>query len=151
MSTFLTAIDGSNVHRKILDQVLELGIPGKTHVVLITVLEPIGNYLPPILLPTGDWVSLPLPTDSDTEQKIQESSSLLLKQASDRLTGAGISNETRIETGNPREVICHVASAIQPNLLVIGSRGLGNLERLMLGSVSDYVVHHAPCPVLVVR
>lgn len=151
MTKFLVAIDGSNAHHQVLDQVLELASPGKTHVVLLTVVEPIGNYLPPVLLPTGDWVSLPLPGDSETEQKIWESSSLLLKQASSRLTAGGISNETRIETGSPREVICHVAKEIAPSLLIVGSRGLGNLERLMLGSVSDYVVHHAPCPVLVVR
>jgi nucleotide-binding universal stress UspA family protein len=151
MQTFLVAIDGSNVHRKILDQVIALSTPGKTHAILLNVLEPIGNYLPPVLLPTGDWVSLPLPTDKETEQKIRESSARLLQQASDRLTGAGISNETRIETGSPREVICHISGEIKPDLLILGSRGLGNLERLMLGSVSDYVVHHAPCPVLIVR
>ncbi len=151
MQTFLVAVDSSKLHQHILDQVLDLSTPGKTHVILLTVLEPIGNYLPPVLLPTGDWVSLPLFSDEETEKKLQTSCSILLKQASDRLSAQGIANETRIESGSPREVICHVAQEVKPNLLILGSRGLGNLERLMLGSVSDYVVHHAPCPVLIVR
>ncbi|MCS6959220.1 MAG: universal stress protein [Pseudanabaenaceae cyanobacterium SKYGB_i_bin29] len=151
MQTFLVAIDGSNVHQKVIDKVIELATPGKTYVILLTVVEPLENYLPPVLLPTGDWVTLPLPVNEETEKKLRESVSLVLKQASDRLSSCNIANESRIESGSPREMICHVAGEINPTVLVLGSRGLGSIERLMLGSVSDYVVHHAPCPVLIVR
>lgn len=151
MQSFLVAIDGSSVHQKVIDKVIELATPGKTYVILLTVMEPLESYLPPVLLPTGDWVSLPLPVHEETEKKLRESVSLVLKQASDRLASHNIANATRIETGNPREVICHVAGEVKPTVLILGSRGLGSIERLMLGSVSDYVVHHAPCPVLIVR
>jgi nucleotide-binding universal stress UspA family protein len=48
-------------------------------------------------------------------------------------------------------VICDVAEREAVDFVVVGSRGLGDVQRLMLGSVSDYVVHHAAAPVLVVR
>jgi nucleotide-binding universal stress UspA family protein len=47
--------------------------------------------------------------------------------------------------------IVQVAKDIGAGLIVIGSRGLGGLKRAVIGSVSDSVIRHAPCPVLVVR
>jgi nucleotide-binding universal stress UspA family protein len=62
---------------------------------------------------------------------------------------AEISTET-IE-GDPAEVILEVAKAHNSNVIVMGSRGLGKLAGLLLGSTSQKVVSHAPCPVLIVR
>jgi len=66
-------------------------------------------------------------------------------------TGDWVGWRGRLETGQPRDVICYVTKEESPDLLVLGSRGLGSIERLMLGSVSDYVVHHCVSPVLIVR
>lgn len=49
------------------------------------------------------------------------------------------------------EAIVHLAEDIGAGLIVMGSRGLGGLRRALMGSVSDSVVRHAHCPVLVVR
>lgn len=49
------------------------------------------------------------------------------------------------------EAILHLAEDIGAGLIVMGSRGLGGLRRALMGSVSDSVVRHAHCPVLVVR
>jgi nucleotide-binding universal stress UspA family protein len=54
-------------------------------------------------------------------------------------------------TGRPASVIVDQASAFRAELVVVGSRGLGPLKSMLLGSVSAEVVDHAPCPVLVVR
>ena len=50
----------------------------------------------------------------------------------------------------PGNVICSEASNEKVDLIITGSRGLGTARRTILGSVSDYVVHHASCPVCVV-
>ncbi len=53
--------------------------------------------------------------------------------------------------GDPGEVIVEAARSEGVEMIVIGSHGRRGVERALLGSVSDHVVRHAPCPVLVVR
>jgi len=53
--------------------------------------------------------------------------------------------------GSPAQAIINVAATRQSDVIVIGSRGLGTLAGLLLGSTSQKVVAHAPCPVLIVR
>lgn len=53
--------------------------------------------------------------------------------------------------GKPGEIICHTANEEKATMIVMGTRGLGKIRRTILGSVSDYVVHHAHCPVVVCR
>ncbi|MDU0825964.1 MAG: universal stress protein [Negativicoccus succinicivorans] len=50
-----------------------------------------------------------------------------------------------------RETILTVADELNADLIVIGSRGLGSVKGLVLGSASKYVLHHATRPVLVVK
>ena len=58
---------------------------------------------------------------------------------------------TTSETGSPSVTITDFADEIKADLVVIGSRGLGLVKGVLLGSVSQYVVEHAPCPALVVK
>lgn len=51
----------------------------------------------------------------------------------------------------PGEAIVEVAGDEKIDFIVIGTRGLGTIRRTILGSVSDYVIHHAHCPVIVCR
>ena len=53
--------------------------------------------------------------------------------------------------GYPDREIVHLADEIGAGLIVMGSRGLGGVRRALMGSVSDSVVRHAHCPVLIVR
>jgi len=63
---------------------------------------------------------------------------------------AGFQAEARLGEGKPWRVISEVARELDAQLIVIGARGLGRVESMLLGSVSSAVVHHAKRPVLVV-
>ncbi|KAK3083503.1 hypothetical protein FSP39_024367, partial [Pinctada imbricata] len=57
----------------------------------------------------------------------------------------------RTGDGKAGEVIIRIAKEENCKLIVTGSRGLGKFKRFVLGSVSDYLVHHSHCPVLICR
>lgn len=59
--------------------------------------------------------------------------------------------EAMVVRGDPARAICEVAEDEGVDLIVLGTHDRGAFGRLWFGSVSDHVVHHAPCPVLVVR
>lgn len=49
---------------------------------------------------------------------------------------------------DPKKVLCALADEYNVLMMIVGKRGLGALKRLVMGSVSEYVVHHAKCAVL---
>jgi len=57
----------------------------------------------------------------------------------------------RTATGKPGEVICQVADEMAAVMIITGTRSIGKMKRTILGSVSDYLVNHATCPVMVIR
>jgi nucleotide-binding universal stress UspA family protein len=58
---------------------------------------------------------------------------------------------THLRTGEPDKEIIRLSEEIDATMIVMGSRGLGAVRRALMGSVSDSVVKHAHCPVLVMR
>ena len=74
----------------------------------------------------------------------------VLDQAiAEALGDAGESVVRRVAEGHPSRLLADLA--VGADLLVVGSRGHGGFTGLLLGSVSEHVVTHAPCPVVVVR
>lgn len=63
----------------------------------------------------------------------------------------GVECEGMIVEGGPRETIVDVACKVNAGCIVMGSIGMSAIERVLLGSVSDGVIRHAKCPVLIVR
>ena len=72
-------------------------------------------------------------------------------EAVGRLTAVGIPANAHVRSGDPANEILAAAADLKSDLIVTGSRGLGGLERLLLGSVARNVLVHAPCSVLIVR
>jgi len=96
-----------------------------------------------------------LPDTTELEKAARSNATRVLETAvaaAKDIIGAGgtiVSGEVLF--GSPESRIVETAEQMQANLIVMGSHGYNRWERLLLGSVSDSVIHHAPCSVLVVR
>jgi nucleotide-binding universal stress UspA family protein len=66
-----------------------------------------------------------------------------------RAKAAGVEAEGKVREGHPVDEICREARPA--DLIVIATHGRRGLSRMLLGSVAESVIRHAPCPVLVVR
>jgi nucleotide-binding universal stress UspA family protein len=75
-----------------------------------------------------------------------------LDQQVDRVKQEGVSvAEAHLVRGRPDRELIHLSEEVGAGLIILGSRGLGGVRRALMGSVSDSVVRHAHCPVLIVR
>lgn len=81
----------------------------------------------------------------------QRSGQKLLDKFQSQLHGVGFSSELILETGEPRQIITHIANDQDFDLLVIGRHeGGGEIRDVLFGSVANYVLHNVRCPVLLV-
>jgi len=89
--------------------------------------------------------------DADAENYAKQWLEYVAHLVKDFAKEAGVHCSFVQEGGLPDETIINFANQHDVDLIVLGSRGLGGYARLLIGSVSNRVVHHANCPVLVVR
>jgi nucleotide-binding universal stress UspA family protein len=75
----------------------------------------------------------------------------LLRSLTEEATAAGLATEFSQNLGSPGKTICTIAKNWGADLIVMGRRGLSGIEEFLVGSSSNYVMHHAPCSVLVVQ
>jgi len=75
----------------------------------------------------------------------------MLRSYAEQASSEGIKAEFTQNFGSPGRMICTIAGTWQADLVVIGRRGHSRFNELLLGSVSNYVLHHAPCSVLTVQ
>ena len=87
-----------------------------------------------------------LPSPEQEEERDRQ-----LADAERSLTAQGIVVALEPRAGDPATAILDVAERAEVELIVMGTRGLGTAERWLIGSVSDKVLHHAHCSVLVAR
>ena len=81
------------------------------------------------------------------QQEARSAGEDLVRAVADTL---GISDvETRVLEGRPGPALCSFAEEVAADAIVLGTRGRGRIKRALLGSVADYVVRNAACPVLV--
>ncbi|XP_052798680.1 universal stress protein Slr1101-like isoform X2 [Mya arenaria] len=83
----------------------------------------------------------------DTEEQICE----LVDKYALKMKEKHLNGHIKQLSGKPGEAIIEGAIEENATLLMIGTRGRGKVRRTFLGSVSDYCLHHAPCPVLICR
>jgi nucleotide-binding universal stress UspA family protein len=75
----------------------------------------------------------------------------LVAGAEQLLRNAGFKVRTLVEEADPRAAIVDQAAKWKADLIVVGSHGYRGLDRLMIGSVSEFVARHAPCSVQIVK
>ena len=90
--------------------------------------------------------------DPRVYERMRRSSRALLDEQADKMRDAGAKITKRhLRNGRPDREIVALAEELGAGLIVMGGRGLGGMKRALMGSVSDSVVRHAHCPVLVAR
>jgi nucleotide-binding universal stress UspA family protein len=91
---------------------------------------------------------IPPPRQQELDEEAQRLLDAQVKQI--EVDGSNVA-QAHLRVGRPDEQIVALAEEMGAGLIVMGSRGLGGLRRLLMGSVSDSVVRHAHCPVMIVR
>ncbi len=152
----LVAIDNSPLCQSVFATALELAQSNKAAIKLIHAFmgEIVVESTPMMTLET----SLPLgaiANDYQTqqvliEQQIEEVQALL-KHYGEIAISQGVPTESDYKIGEAGHQLCEVAKEWGADLIVVGRRGRKGLAEAFLGSVSNYVLHHAPCSVLVIQ
>jgi nucleotide-binding universal stress UspA family protein len=90
--------------------------------------------------------------EEELERRSEQRGRELLDAEVERIRSAGgITAQAHLVMGEVAREIVHLAEDLGVGLIVMGSRGRGGIKRALMGSVSDSVVRHAHCPVMVVR
>jgi nucleotide-binding universal stress UspA family protein len=127
--------DGSPRAQDALERAVELFKPTNPEIALITVVEP------PL-----DATSV----DEESFDKWKTKRDEDLKKAAQWVATHGLNVDAILAEGDPRKMIIECAEKRNPDILVVARRGVSVLDKMVLGSVSAYVVRHAHCPVIVI-
>ena len=160
-SKILTAIDRSAANRVVFHEALSLAKATKAHLILLHVLsgEEEGSPIMSLYPTVGDHYLHLDPKIGHMAHELyhkqwkafeKEGLDILRSFAKEALA-AGIKTEFSQITGHPSSTICDFAQSCHADAIVIGRRGYSGLKEMFLGSVSNYVVHRAPCSVLLVH
>jgi nucleotide-binding universal stress UspA family protein len=99
--------------------------------------------------PRPELVGMTMVVTLPSDEELREASQQVLGEALAAAGGAGdVAVSMHVGAGGPASVLVEVGAGA--DLLVIGSRGLGGFRGLLLGSVTQQVIAHAPCPVVVI-
>jgi nucleotide-binding universal stress UspA family protein len=134
----VVAVDGSVHAERALDTAIAWARCSGAQLVLVSV-------VPFHAVPFGGPQMTPPISDFEIDAHRE-----MLKKLQDHAVKSGITNTvTELRQGLVIDELMDFISQDPPSLLVVGSRGLSAAKRVILGSVSESLVHHAPCPVLV--
>ena len=146
LKTILVPIDGSGYANRAIDYAGDLASKYDAKIVLLHAVHYPFGRLPEELHQFA--VSEHLDGPDEVGALVEK----MLESAELRALNAGAKETGRDSViGDPATVILDAAKSFDADLIVMGSRGLGGLKGLLVGSVSDKVLHHAEVPVTIVR
>ena len=148
-TTILLGIDGSEEATLAAQTAIDLA--NKTGSELHVVYARIPPYSRAFYEGYEEGVDVGAYLQDESEELTRRGQGLLDEQVRKIEAAGGSVAQAHLTEGKPEAEITALAEEIGAGLIVVGSRGLGGIRRAMLGSVSDAVVRHAHCPVLVVR
>lgn len=141
----IISTDGSEFSRAAVEKCCEIIVaPEKTAIKVVSVFEIV---LPVDVYPTPAEFSEEL--ESAAQKQAEDFAEEAVAQVKEKFPNIEIS--TQISMGEPDQILIEAAKEWNADLIVVGSHGRGFWGRLLLGSITDVLVHHAPCSVLVVR
>lgn len=141
VKTVIVGVDGSDGGDRAAQQAVAIARQTGAQLILATVVRP----------PEGWWgIGGAPPTPEALSSALIEGQKEILEDAVAKLDLEGVDYEALQELGDPANRLIAVCEERNADLMVIGRRGAGLVERVILGSVADRLCHHSPCPVLLV-
>lgn len=150
----LVPLDGSEHSLRALDVAIQIA---KKFGAKITLIHVYSVSVRPAMMPEPTPMStfgIPVMTPAEVSSIIEatrKAGSRILEEGEQRVKAENVEVEARLEEGHAVQEIVRVSKEGNYDLIVIGARGISKLREILLGSVSDAVIHHAACPVLVVK
>lgn len=143
----LVALDYGDTCQRVFNQALELAQPLQTNLNLVNVLMPERDHsVTQAPYSDQDWKIY-----TDRYRDLKMASLTLVEDLAAQATEVGLKAAATQAFGSPGPVICELAKNWGADLIMVGSHGRKGLSEMLLGSVSNYVVHHATCSVMVVH
>lgn len=144
-STILLCTDGSDLSERALAAGLRVLAPAD-RVVVATAIEPMDVTMVSGVSGFGGGMLSAEQYDERRQLELEGAGGVLERTvAALGLVGA----ETQVVEGDPATALCDLARSLPATVMVAGTRGRGGLKRAVLGSVSDQLVRHAPCPIVI--
>ena len=151
----LVALDRSSEATAVFNSALSIAQPGMTEILLV-------HFVDWQMQDVSPWVGIGTLYDVDlsgerydwSRQRLQKEVEVAndwLKSMAEKAEQLGISCKYECHIGNCNLGIGDRAKDWAADVVVIGRRGRKNISEMLLGSVSNYVIHHAPCSILVVQ
>lgn len=148
----LVPLDGSEHSLKALDEAGQLAKMSSGKITLLNVFSIQPMFVPE---PSASGYSAgPVFTGAEMSritEAAQKAGARILDDGEQRIRAAGVEVEKMVVEGHTVEEIVKVANEGNFDLIVIGARGISHVKELFLGSVTDGVIHHAHCAVLVIK
>ncbi|MBW4600554.1 MAG: universal stress protein [Calothrix sp. FI2-JRJ7] len=155
-SKILVAVENNQIGEAVFNEALSMAKTNGACLMLLHVTSPFEErYVNPISIdPYSFYPTMHSEAILQSLKKwdaLKQECTDFLMALSQRAASYGISAEFTQNLGDPGRIICDMARNWQADLIIVGRRGRVGLSEFFLGSVSNYVLHHAHCSVLTVQ